>query len=244
MMEGKQHRILVVDDEAHISESIQDALQRVGHKVDAAESGEAGLTALQQGSFDLMLCDIKLPGIDGYDVLRQVKEHYPDVAVVMITGYASIESAVVSIKQGANDYLAKPFTPEQVRHVVNHALEQRRLVQENRYLRAELQHVLGDQFVVGQSAAMHDVFELARTVAVADSSVLITGESGTGKDVLARFIHASSPRSQRPFVTVNCAAIPRTARIRALRPPARSLHRRRVQPSRQLRAGQPRHALP
>ncbi|MBI4409291.1 MAG: sigma-54-dependent Fis family transcriptional regulator [Gemmatimonadetes bacterium] len=208
MNEGKQDRILVVDDEPHIGESIKDALERVGYAVDVSLDAEAALARLDRDSFDLVLCDIKLPGMDGYELLRRVKEFYPELDVVMITGYASIESAVASVKEGAADYLSKPFTPEQVRHAVVHALERRHLVQENLVLRGELRHLLGDQVVVGQSESMQQLFDLAHTVAATDSSVLITGESGTGKEVLARFIHAASPRGQRPFVTVNCAAIP------------------------------------
>ena len=200
--------VLVVDDEPNIGESIKKALEKIGYSVDMASNAEAALSRLERSPVELVLCDIKLPGMDGIELLRQIKEHHPETVVVMITGYATIESAVASIKLGASDYLPKPFNPEQLRHVVTKALEQKRLLEENLYLKGELRHLFGERVVVGQSRAMQRLFDLAQTVAATDSSVLIVGESGTGKEVVARFIHAESSRKDRPFVTVNCAAIP------------------------------------
>jgi len=201
-------RVLVVDDETNIGDSIKEALERCGCTVEVADSAEAALLRLERSSPDLVLCDIRLPGMDGIELLGRIRELYPGVPVVMITGYASIESAVRCIQAGAANYLAKPFKPAQVRHAVGSILERKRLHDENVYLRSELRHALGDDAVLGQSPAMQRVFEVAQTVAATDSSVLITGESGTGKEILARFIHSASPRRERAFVTVNCAAIP------------------------------------
>ena len=200
-------RILVIDDEPHICEAIAQALTRVGHFVDAAPDSETALAKLDRSLFDLVLCDIKLPGMSGVDLLTRIKEVH-EAPVVMITGYASIESAVTAIRRGAADYLPKPFTPEQLRHVVAKVLTQRRLAEENDYLKGQLRLLAGEGGVVGESVAMRRLLALAQTVAVSDSPVLVTGESGTGKEVVARFIHAAGPRKDGPFVTVNCAAVP------------------------------------
>ncbi len=208
MSEAAPARVLVVDDEAHIGESIKKALERSGYAVDWAADARTAWARLEGTLPDLVLCDVRLQGDDGLQLLGRIKESYPDVPVVMITGFASIDSAVSAIKAGAADYVAKPFNPDQIRHVVGKALEQRRLREENAYLKGQLAQVLGESVVVGQSAAMRRVFDVARTLAAADSNVLVTGETGTGKEVVARFIHAGSRRRDRAFVTVNCAAIP------------------------------------
>jgi DNA-binding NtrC family response regulator len=201
-------RVLVVDDEPNIGASIKKALERVGHAVEVVHDVDAARSAVERAPADLVLCDIRLGERDGIELLRWIKESHPDVMVIMITAYASVESAVTAVKAGALDYLPKPFNPEQLRHVVAKAFEQRRLREENLYLREELQHFLGERAVGGESRATQRLFDMARTLAATDSSVLITGESGTGKEVLARFIHAGSTRKDRAFVTVNCAAIP------------------------------------
>jgi two-component system, NtrC family, response regulator HydG len=201
-------RVLVVDDEPNIRDSVKKALERTGHVVDVAADSDTAWARIEQSSPDLVLCDIMLQDGDGMDLLRRIKECYPEILVVMITGYASLESAVTAIKAGASDYIAKPFNPEQLRHVVARVVEQRRLGDENALLRGQLGQAFGEPAVVGQSPAVERLFALARTVAATDTSVLLTGESGTGKEVVARFIHAGSARSARPFVTVNCAAIP------------------------------------
>jgi len=208
MREPALGRILVVDDELNIADSVRRALERLGYAVDVASDPAQAWSKLEQTMPEVVICDVRLHEADGMDLLARIRESFPEIAVIMMTGYASIEAAVGAMKAGAVDYLVKPFNPEQLRHVVARALEQKRLVEENRYLRSEIQQVVQDQLVLGESAAMRQLFESARTVAGADSGVLITGKSGTGKEVLARFIHASSLRKDRPFVTVNCAAIP------------------------------------
>ena len=200
-------RVLVVDDEAHIREAITQALVRAGYSVETAPDAEAALARLERLLFDVVLCDIRLPGTSGMELLGHIRELY-DSDVIIITGYSSIESAVAAIKSGAADYLAKPFTPEQVRDVVAKTLAHRRLGQENDYLNERVRLLAGDEIVVGESGPIRRLFSRARTAAASDSCVLITGESGSGKEVVARFIHAASPRKDGSFVTVNCAAIP------------------------------------
>ncbi len=201
-------RILVVDDELNIADSVRRVLERVGYAVDVAQDPGEAWSKLEQTMPEVVICDVRLHEADGMDLLARIKESYPEIAVIMMTGYSSIESAVSAIKAGAVDYLAKPFNPGQLRHAAARAIEQKRLVEENRYLRSALRQTGLDEPVLGENRAMRQLFEIAEKVAAADSGVLITGKSGTGKEVVARFIHAASPRRDRPFVTVNCAAIP------------------------------------
>ena len=201
-------RILVVDDEERICEAVEKALERIGYDVESSLDAFVAWEKFQKSSFDMVICDVKMPGMDGIALLDRIKEHDPITLVLMITGYASIESAVESIKKGAQDYIPKPFTPDQIRVLVERAFERKRLADENIYLRGELKQLYGKDVVIGKSQGMQQVFDLAVRVAATDSSVLIMGESGTGKEVLARLIHFSSHRAGGPLVTVNCSAIP------------------------------------
>ena len=201
-------RILVVDDEERICEAVEKALERIGYDVESSLDAFVAWEKFQKSSFDMVICDVKMPGMDGIALLDRIKEHNPTTLVLMITGYASIESAVESIKKGAQDYIPKPFTPDQIRVLVERAFERKRLADENIYLRGELKQLYGKDVVIGKSQGMQQVFDLAVRVAATDSSVLIMGESGTGKEVLARLIHFSSHRAGGPLVTVNCSAIP------------------------------------
>lgn len=201
-------RILVVDDEERICEAVAKALERIGYRVEVSLSALDALEKIHKSSPDMVICDIKMPGMDGVTLLERIKEHDGSILVLMITGYASIESAVESIKKGAQEYIAKPFQPAHIRFLVERAFERRRLADENLYLKSELKQLEGRDVVIGENPAMRQVFDLAIKVANTDSSVLITGESGSGKEIIARVIHFHGQRANAPFVTVNCSAIP------------------------------------
>lgn len=201
-------RILVVDDEENICEAVKKALERIGYAVETSLDAAQALEKIHRSSFNMVICDIKMPNMDGIALLDRIKEHDPTILVLMITGYASIESAVESIKKGAQEYIPKPFSPDQIRFLVERAFERRRLADENLYLRGELRQLHGGEVIIGQNQAIRQVFDLALRVAETDSSVLITGESGVGKEIVARLIHFRGSRANHPFVTVNCSAIP------------------------------------
>ena len=202
----EERRILVVDDEPVIREAIQRTLQGT-FQVDVAPSGHLALEKLQEEDFHLVISDLKMPGMSGMDVLKAIKILQPEVPVIMITGYSTIDSAVEAMKNGAFDYLAKPFAPEQILDRVNKALEQRAVLLENFYLEKEIQDNQGFDLFTGQSKAMQKVYRRILQVASTDSTVLITGESGTGKELVARAIHKSSPRRNQPFVAVDCTSL-------------------------------------
>jgi DNA-binding NtrC family response regulator len=197
-------KILVVDDERGVRALCADVLARAGHAVTTAESGEAGLLAWQrEAGFDLVLADVNLPGIDGIELCRRLRAERADALVVLITGLPSVANAVRGMKEGARDYVTKPFEPEELRLVVARALEERELRRENARLRREL--AFGG--VVGQSPRMRDLLASVEKVARADASVLLAGESGAGKELVARALHYQGPRAARAFVAVNCGAL-------------------------------------
>ncbi len=202
-------KILVVDDEARICEAVQRALERSGYQVETSVDAIEALEKIHRGSWDMVICDIKMPAMDGVALLDRIKEHDSNILVLMITGYASIESAVEAVKKGAQEYLPKPFSPGQLRVVVERAFERKRLLEENLHLKTELGQANVRNVVIGKSPAMEQLFGLVAKVAMTDSAVLITGESGSGKEVVARLIHFRGERADAPFVTVNCSAIPR-----------------------------------
>ncbi|MSQ01734.1 MAG: sigma-54-dependent Fis family transcriptional regulator [Myxococcales bacterium] len=197
-------RILVVDDEPDLLETVRRILARSGHDVLTAPSGAEGLHVLERGGIELVLTDLMMPGIDGLGVVAGAAAHDPLTPVVLMTAYATVETAVSALRAGAWDYLAKPFGPDALRVVVDRALGHRALGTENRRLRAAL---VGPP-LLGASAALTAVIETIERVAPTELSVLITGESGTGKEVVARALHSSSRRASRPFVPVDCGAIP------------------------------------
>jgi len=200
-------KILVVDDEAPVRESLMRVLEREGHQVVQAASAEEALSILQRESIHLMLSDLKMPGMSGLELLREVKRHAPETEVVLITGHGTIETAVEAIKEGASDFLAKPFKRAEIIRVLTKALEKRQLVLENKRLREELANTSRHEPFIGKSALVSEILRLVERVAPLSSTVLITGESGTGKEIIARMLHAKSERHAARFIAVNCGAI-------------------------------------
>lgn len=201
-------KILVIDDEEIVRKSCLRTLQPEGYEVSVVQSGIEGLKILEKEGFDLVLIDLKMPDMDGIEVLKRVKEGWPDTEVIIITGYGTVGSAVQAIKLGAFDYLEKPFTPEALLLVVSRAIERKRLILENLKLRQEIGTLYKLENIVGTSKEMQKVFRLIATVAPTGTTVLLTGESGTGKELVARAIHYNSPRKEGPFVVVDCGTIP------------------------------------
>jgi len=201
-------RILVVDDEPDMVENCARLLGRAGHECLTATDGERAAALLDTERPDLVITDLKMPGLDGMELLRRAQELDPTLPVIVITGFATIESAVAAIKAGAFDYLPKTFSLDQLEVAVDRALRHRRLALENRSLREQLQSTLGLENIVGRSPAMVRVGELVRKAARSEANILIVGESGTGKELIARAVHANSPRAAQPFVPVDCASLP------------------------------------
>jgi two-component system response regulator PilR (NtrC family) len=201
-------RILVVDDERSMQEFLEIFFRREGFDVTTAGDVETALLAIEADDFDVVISDVQMPERNGLEVLRGVKEVSADTVVIMITAYANTETAIAAMKEGAYDYITKPFKVDELRLVVEKALEKKLLASENRRLRSELQSHLGKRSLIGNSAAMQRVYGLIGRVADTRTHVLVTGESGTGKELVARAIHESSDRREHPFVAVNCGAIP------------------------------------
>ncbi len=200
-------RILVVDDEMIVCESCQRILEEEGLEVEIALSGAEAFAKMKENPFDIVITDLKMPGIDGMEVLRTIRKEYPDTIVIMITGFSTVETAVEAMKLGAFDYIPKPFTPDEVTIVVKKAIEQKNLRLENLYLRQELQEKYGFHNIVGKSKKMQEIYRIIAKVAPTESTVLIYGQSGTGKELIARAIHFNSPRRDKQFVTVDCAVL-------------------------------------
>ncbi len=200
--------IMVVDDELIIRESFSQWFQKAGYKVETAPSGFKALEMLREFPYDLLFVDIKMPGMDGIELLGEVKKEYPGTFVVIITAYGSIETAVKAMKLGASDYLLKPFKPEQLDLVMEKINQQRRLSGELDYLKGRLDTVTRFDNIIGRSKPMEEIFQLIAEVAQSDAPVLITGETGTGKELVAKAIHAKSKRNSHPFIAINCGAIP------------------------------------
>lgn len=200
-------QILVIDDEPLMRDFLEETLVREGYEVLTAPNGSAGLEEIRNSAFDLVVTDLKMPGIDGLELLDQVKKIQPDISVVIMTAYASVETAVQALKSGAADYIMKPFTPDEIEHVVKKALYERKLENENRYLRSEIEQGFNYQEMVGSSPAMVAIYDQIKKISQSKASVLIRGESGTGKELIARAIHYASPRRDKPFIKINCAAL-------------------------------------
>ncbi len=206
---SRKHRFMVVDDELIVRESLSAWLEQEGSVVSKAESGEEALKLMEQSFYDVMFVDIKMPGMGGFGLLQRVKELFPATLVVIITAYGTVDHAVEALRLGANDFLVKPFDPEGLGLLVAKLLEHRRLVEETQYLRTEVTRYRGGlDGIIGTSPSMAELFETIQEVAASESSILILGETGTGKELVARAIHANSKRMGGPFVPINCGAIP------------------------------------
>ncbi|MCK5825615.1 MAG: sigma-54-dependent Fis family transcriptional regulator [Desulfuromusa sp.] len=204
----QKSQILLVDDELESCKTLSLLLGQAGYSVEISHSGEQALAAIKKQPFDLIISDLVLPGISGIDILKQVKEDYPDTCVILITGKASTETAVEAMREGALDYITKPFNVERLKIQVAKALEKNRLVLENKYLRQQLHGRYRFDNIIGTSQAMQRVFKRMEKVTGTDSTILILGASGTGKELVARAIHYNSPRKDKPFIAINCGAIP------------------------------------
>jgi len=200
-------RVLVIDDEAIMCDFVTETLTRAGYLVDSKPSGESGLASFREHRHDLVLTDLKMPGVDGLQVLEEIKRTSPDSAVVVMTAYGTIDSAVQAMKQGAFDYITKPLSPEVIEIVAEKAFGRRRLEEEIRYLRGAVTERFAFDRMVGLSPAMRAVYDQIERVAASRARVLVTGESGTGKELVARAIHHRSQRADGPFIKVNCAAL-------------------------------------
>jgi two-component system response regulator PilR (NtrC family) len=210
MPESARH-LLLVEDEAALREAVAEQLAYRGYAVKQADSGESAVAQLADFAFDIIVTDLRLPGMDGSAVVEAAVERYPDIIAIVITGYGTVKDAVDAIKRGARDFVSKPFQIDELLHVLDSSLEQRRLRSENAYLRAQLEERYGfDQGIVGKSRPMARLFQLLETVATTNSTILVTGETGSGKEVVARAIHQHSPRRLQRFVALNCSAIPET----------------------------------
>src|SRR6187431_1183097 len=209
MIDAPQH-LLLVDDERAFREVIALRLANSGYRVEQAGTGEEALERLNEFAFDVLITDLRLPGVDGRQVLDEAFARYPDITAIVITGFGSVREAVEVTRLGAEGFITKPFQFEELLHALNAAQEKRRLKAENAYLRAQLHERFRVEGIVGRTPIMLQLFELIRTVAATSSTVLITGETGTGKELVARAIHDASPRRAQRFVALNCSAIPET----------------------------------
>jgi DNA-binding NtrC family response regulator len=202
--------VLLVDDEAALRTVVAERLVEEGFDVVEAGSGEQAVELLSQFAFDIVISDLRLPGLDGRHVIEAALGRYPGIIAIVVTGFGTVKDAVEAIKRGAADFVAKPFQFDELLHVLRTALEQRRLKNENAYLRQQLDERFGLGAMIGRSPRMRELFQLIETVAPTGTTILINGETGTGKEMVARAIHQTSPRRQQRFVALNCSAIPET----------------------------------
>jgi len=206
-MKGKA-KVLVVDDEALVRESLRDWLTESGYEVFTAENGSQALELIEKERLGIVLADLVMPGMDGIELMKRAKETYPNVAVIIITAYGSIATAIAAMKEGAYDYIEKPFCPERMELLVEKLVEHQNLVEENISLRQRLEDRHHFENIIAKSHKMQQVIEVIKTVASSNASVLIVGDTGTGKELVARAIHSQSHRRDKPFVAVSCAALP------------------------------------
>jgi len=201
-------RLLIVEDEVTLCESLKRVLMRDGYQVDAVDSAEAALTHIRETSYDLVITDIVLPGIDGIELLRRIKDGYPEQIVIVITAYASIETAVSALRAGAYDYVIKPIIHEEIKRIVKNAFRERMLRAENVILKKQIEERYDFENIVGHSSEITALITEVKKIADSKSNVLLLGETGTGKELFARAVHFNSSRRERPFVPINCSAIP------------------------------------
>jgi two-component system response regulator PilR (NtrC family) len=209
-MQAAAPNILVVDDELSMRELLEYMLAKEGYRISCAENGRRAVAMVEQNNYDLLLCDIRLGDISGLDVLRACKKHHPGTVVILISAYASTETAVEAMNEGAYDYVPKPFNKDELMETVAKALELRTVEQEKERLDGELKRSLNFGIIVGNSPAMQHIYKMIGQVSKTKTNVLITGESGTGKELIAQAIHQESDRRDQPFVTINCGGIPET----------------------------------
>jgi len=200
-------KILITDDEKIVRESLLHWFEEDGYKVETASSGEEALSNFEKGKYDLVLTDMKMPGLSGLELLKKIKEIDENCIVILITAYASVPSAIKALKDGAYDYVTKPIDPDELAHLVEKALKGQALEKENLQLKESLDEIIKPDNLIGESMQMKKIFELVHTVAPTDTTVMIRGESGTGKELVAKAIHINSKRKYFPIVTVNCGAL-------------------------------------
>jgi DNA-binding NtrC family response regulator len=203
-------RLLVVEDEETLRESLKRVLLKEGYEADSAGSAESALKKLDEVAYDVIITDIMLPGIDGIELLRKVKEKFSEQIVIVVTAYASIETAVAALRAGAYDYVMKPIIHEEIKAIIKNALRQRNLAAENTILRRQIEERYDFEEIVGRSKEIMAAISEVKKIANSRSNVLLLGETGTGKELIARAVHYGSPRKDRPFVPINCSAIPDT----------------------------------
>jgi two-component system response regulator HydG len=206
-MNGEQIRVLIIDDESFHADAVAESLQRVGFDCVIANSGAAGARKIEEEDFDVILTDLRMEGLDGLAILRKAKQSTPGAEVVVITGHGDVKTAVEAIKQGAANYLTKPVDMAELRAIVDRAAERMRLARANRELKRQLDEKFGFEGVIGNSPKMHKVIEQLRNIAPTSAAVLIQGETGTGKELVAKAIHTNSPRKNKAFVAMNCTAL-------------------------------------
>lgn len=202
--------VLIVEDDTKLRHALKEIMTREGYAVDATESGDTAVSMIKDTVYDLVISDLKLPGIDGMDVLRSVQKLARDTSVIIVTAYATVDTAVEAMKEGAEDYIAKPFNLEEIRLVVRKVLDKKALVDDNRFLRNQLKKKYSFGNLVGNSEAMVEVYKTIEKIKNSRATILILGETGTGKELVARAIHFNSVRSEKPFLPVNCAALAET----------------------------------
>ena len=204
---AKKISILIVDDERSVRDSLYNWFIEDGYRVECAENAKESLHMVESDSFDIILADIKMPGMDGLEMLRRIKSHRKESIVIVMTAFATVDTAVQALKDGAYDYVTKPFDPDDLSHLIRNASKQISLSEENEALKERVVSLENIEDLIGKSAAMQSVLKEVESVAQSNSSVIITGESGTGKELIARAIHSNSPRRFFPLVSVHCGAL-------------------------------------